>query len=98
MRLMIGFAVDIPDDLADKLIKTAGPQLDQKDHALALALAALTPFPAQMREYLMAPDHDPIPAGEWRRLTTDRSAITIEMTISTQQEINNETPEIDNIR
>lgn len=86
MRFLIGFEVDIPDAVADQIIRSAGIELDEADYPLALALAVLTPFPAQLRDYLLTPDHDPVPLNAKRILTTDRSATKVALMLSTPNE------------
>lgn len=86
MRLMIGFDVEIPDAVADQIIRSAGVELAEADYPLALALAMLSPFPAQLREYLLSPDHKPIPLNSWTLLTTERSASKVGLMLSTQNE------------
>ena len=86
MRFLIGFEVDIPDAVADQIIRSAGIELNEADYPLALALAVLTPFPDQLRSYLLAADHEPIPLNAKRLLTTERSATTVALMLSTPNE------------
>lgn len=86
MRLLIGFDVEIPDAVADQIIRGAGVTLEQADYPLALALAVLSPFPAQLREYLLSPDHTPVPLNSWTLLTTERSAAKVGLMLSTPNE------------
>lgn len=86
MRFLIGFEVDIPDAVADQIIRSAGIELNEADYPLALALAVLTPFPAQLRDYLLTPDHQPVPLNTKRLLTTERSATSVALMLSTPNE------------
>ncbi len=81
MKLMVGFEIDMPDTLAAVLIRTAGANLAQADYPLALALAALGPFPNQMRDFLLDPLHTAIEPGVQTLLTTDASKIDVSLTL-----------------
>lgn len=84
--MMIGFDVEMPDAVADQLIRSAGFQLAEADYPLALALAVLYPLPAQLREYLLAPDHAPVSMGVPTLLTTSRSATKVSLMLSAPAE------------
>ena len=86
MRLLIGFDADIPDAVAEGLLRTAGVELAPADYPLALALALLGPFPSQLREFLLSPDHTPVPLNSWTLLTTERSAAKVGLMLSTPNE------------
>lgn len=86
MRFLIGFDVELPTEVADQLIRTAGPKLAEADYPLAIALAVIAPFPAQIRELLLSQDHEPVPLGVPTLLTTDRSAVTVHLMLTTPEE------------
>lgn len=83
MRFMIGFDVDMPEEVADKLIRTAGEDLKEADYPLVIALAVIAPFPAQIRELLLSPGHDPVPLNVPTLLTTERSAVQVRLMLTT---------------
>lgn len=83
MKFLIGFSVDMPDNVAHQLIRTAGPSLPLDDYPLALALAVITPFPAQIRSLLLTPGHEPVPFNSDTLLTTPKSATQVQFLIAT---------------
>lgn len=83
MRLLIGFDADIPDSVAEGLLRGAGVQVPLEDVPLALALVVVQPFREQIRELLLSPEHAPVPFDTATLLTTDRSAIRVSLTLTT---------------
>ena len=77
MRLLIGFDADIPDAVAEGLLRGAGVQVPLADVPLALALVVIQPFRDQVRDLLLSPEHEPVPFDQPTLLTTDRSAIRV---------------------
>ena len=61
MRLLIGFDADIPDAVAEGLLRGAGVQVPLADVPLALALVVVQPFRDQVRDLLLSPEHEPVP-------------------------------------
>jgi len=82
MRLLLGFDVDLPDNVAQHLIRAAGPTLPHEDYALALALAIIQPFPPQIRSLLLTPGHEYVPFGVPTVLTTANSATQVSLIIA----------------
>ena len=82
MRLLIGFDADIPDAVAEGLLRGAGVQVPLADVPLALALVVIQPFRDQVRDLLLSPEHEPVPFDQTTLLTTDRSAIRVALTVS----------------
>ena len=83
MRLLIGFDADIPDAVAEGLLRGAGVQVPLADVPLALALVVIQPFRDQVRDLLLSPEHEPVPFDQPTLLTTDRSANRDAQTLTT---------------
>ena len=84
MRMQVTFDVNMPDEVVQQLLDSAGMELDEADIPLALALAAVATFPAQAREYLLSPTHTPVEPGTWTTMTTDRSSTKVRLRIDTE--------------
>jgi hypothetical protein len=83
MQLNIHFSADIPDRVAEALLATAGPEVDPADAPLAMALVVIQPFVPQIRELLLTEGHEPVPFDKPTLMTTERSAITVALTLTT---------------
>jgi hypothetical protein len=60
MKQRVIFEVEIPDEMFDHIIKTAGAELGSNaDKHLALLAAATRQLPLVIREFLLAPEHSP---------------------------------------
>jgi hypothetical protein len=85
MRLLIGFDVECDDEVAAGLVRGAGKDLAPADVPMALALVALAPFRDQVRDLLLAEDHAPVTFNTPTRMTTDRSAVAVTITLTTPE-------------
>lgn len=83
MQLNIHFRADIPDRVAEALLASAGPEIDPADAPLAMALVVIQPFVPQIRELLLTEGHEPVPFDKPTLMTTERSAIAVALTLTT---------------
>lgn len=88
MHLIIAFSANIPDEVARRLINTAGVRIAPEDIPLALAVAVLRKFPDQMRELLLTPDHEPVGFDTETVITTEDSPISLTLVLSSTDKEN----------
>lgn len=64
MRFTANINIEMPDEMFEHIIKTAGVQIqhDSDRHSIVLA-AATRQLPIALREYLLAPERGPVVFG-----------------------------------
>ena len=83
MKFRATLDIEMPDAIAAALLRDSGAGLtDRGDQLAGLLLGALSPLPATLREFLLAPDRTPILADRPHRLTTKASVTAVDLTLT----------------
>lgn len=82
MKLRAELRLDLPSDMAERIIALSGAAItDPMDQRLAILSAAFRQLPGVIRDLLLSPEHVPMQPGIPYRFSADSSAVTMLLTI-----------------